>query len=79
MLSGVADVSADVRAQIRRYRQLRYDRLENQLLEVQNNASLKSGARGMQARKELIAFEKEVAESLEMYEGPLFNRLSTVE
>lgn len=79
MLSGVADVSGDVRAQIRRYRQLRYNRLENQLLEVQNNASLKSGSRGMQARKELIAFEKEVAESLEMYEEPLLSRLSTVE
>lgn len=66
--SGAADDKEDERTQIRRYRQLRHDRLKNQLLEVQNNASLRSGARGMQARKELIEFEKEVAESQEMYD-----------
>ncbi|MCJ1422654.1 hypothetical protein MMC29_000534 [Sticta canariensis] len=66
VLSGGDDESGNVRGQLRRYRQLRYDRLKNQLLGVQNNASLKSGARGMQARKELIAFEKELAESQEM-------------
>ncbi|MCJ1267598.1 hypothetical protein MMC22_007483 [Lobaria immixta] len=66
ILSSGADDKEDERAQIRRYRQLRHNRLRIQLLEVQNNASLKSGARGIQARKELIEFEKEVAESQEM-------------
>lgn len=68
VLSSGPDDKEDERAQIRRYRQLRHNRLRTQLLEVQNNASLKSGARGMQARKELIEFEKEVAESQEMYD-----------
>lgn len=78
MLSGGEDERGDVRGQLRRFRQLRYNRLKNKSLEIQNNASLKSGARGMQARKELIAFEKEVTESQEMY-GRLWYRLSTVE
>jgi hypothetical protein len=61
--------SEDTRAQIRQYRQLRHDRLQNQLLEVQNKAFQRSGARGLQARKDLLAFEKEVAKSKEMYES----------
>jgi hypothetical protein len=46
---------------------MRYNRLNRDLLEVQNNAYRRSGARGSQARKDLIAFEKEVAEATEMY------------
>ena len=57
----------DVRAQARRYRQVRHSRLVRELLEVQNSASLKSGARGLQARKELIAIEKKVEESKNAY------------
>ncbi|KFY29123.1 hypothetical protein V493_02529 [Pseudogymnoascus sp. VKM F-4281 (FW-2241)] len=58
----------DVIAQVRRYRQMRYNRLNRELLEVQNNAYRRSGARGSQARKDLIAFEKEVAEATEKLE-----------
>lgn len=46
---------------------MRYNRLNRELLEVQNNAYRRSGARGSQARKDLIAFEKEVAEATEKY------------
>lgn len=56
-------------AQIRSYRQLQYTRMEKKLAELQKNAALRSGARGSQARKELLAFEKEVAEAKKRYHG----------
>ncbi len=59
----------DVITQVKRYRQMRYNRLNRDLLEVQNNAYRRSGARGSQARKDLIAFEKEVAEATEKYDS----------
>lgn len=66
-LAGSEADREDVIAQVRRYRQMRYNRLNRDLLEVQNNAYRRSGARGSQARKDLIAFEKEVAEATEKY------------
>jgi hypothetical protein len=68
-LAGTDSDREDVIKQVRRYRQMRYNRLNRDLLEVQNNAYRRSGARGSQARKDLIAFEKEVAEATEKY-GP---------
>ncbi|OAF55762.2 hypothetical protein VC83_07757 [Pseudogymnoascus destructans] len=64
-LAGTDADREDVITQVRRYRQMRYNRLNRDLLEVQNNAYRRSGARGSQARKDLIAFEKEVAEATE--------------
>jgi len=49
--------------QLRAYRRLLYTRLQRQLAEAQKNAALRSGARGSQARKELIVFEKKVEEA----------------
>lgn len=49
---------------------MRHNRLQRELLLVQNNASLRSRERGLQARKELLAFEKKVEESRKLY-GPL--------
>lgn len=60
LLTGAPGKSDDASSHVRRYRQLKYDRLSKELLEVQNNAHRRSGARGLQARKDLIAFEKEV-------------------
>ncbi|KAK3997790.1 putative ABC ATPase [Cladorrhinum sp. PSN332] len=60
--------------QLRAYRRLLYTRLQRQLGEAQKNAALRSGARGSQARKELIAFEKKVEEArnrAESIEEPL--------
>lgn len=49
---------------------MQHNRLNRELLEVQNNASRRSGARGSQARKDLIAFEKEVVDATEKYGLP---------
>lgn len=49
-------------SQIRAYRALRYTEMQEQLSEIQKNASLRSGARGSQARKDLVAFEKLVVD-----------------
>lgn len=67
VLAGTDADREDAISQVQRYRQMRYNRLNRELLEVQNNAYRRSGARGSQARKDLIAFEKEVAEATEKY------------
>ncbi|KAJ4389997.1 hypothetical protein N0V93_007470 [Gnomoniopsis smithogilvyi] len=43
-------------------RRIRYDRMQKRLFVLDKMARLRSGARGMAARKELLAFEKELAE-----------------
>lgn len=53
----------DPLAPIRALRQIHLSRLRQQLVEVEKNARLRSGARGSQARKELLAFEKRVQEA----------------
>jgi ATPase subunit of ABC transporter with duplicated ATPase domains len=50
-------------APVHAIRQVRHEKLKKQLFEKDKDARLRSGARGMQARKALIAFEKTVAES----------------
>ncbi|KAE9362680.1 P-loop containing nucleoside triphosphate hydrolase protein [Stipitochalara longipes BDJ] len=52
-------------APIRALRQVHNDRLKRELFEKDKDARLRSGTRGMAARKALIAFEKLVAESAE--------------
>lgn len=47
-------------------REIRHEQLENQLFLAQKNASLKSGARGIQARKDLKAVEGKVQASKEL-------------
>ncbi|KAK6853364.1 hypothetical protein PG995_010176 [Apiospora arundinis] len=53
--------SADPYGSIRGLRQLRYQRLQRELFLKDKDARLRSGARGLQARKALISKEKEVA------------------
>lgn len=63
---------------LRALRQILHQRLRKQLLEYDKDASLRSGNRGIAARKVLIAFEKKVAESAKRYvwvEDPLKNNL----
>lgn len=50
-------------APLRAFRQVHHDRLKKELFEKDKDARLRSGTRGMAARKALIAFEKLVAES----------------
>ncbi|KAL4909924.1 hypothetical protein BDW74DRAFT_45813 [Aspergillus multicolor] len=53
---------------VRGIRRLRRDDIEKQLFHAQRNASLKSGARGLQARKELKAVESKLQASKELLE-----------
>jgi hypothetical protein len=55
-------------APLRTLRQVHHDRLKKDLFELDKDARLRSGTRGMAARKALIAFEKKVAESAERSE-----------
>lgn len=48
---------------VRALRSVRHERMQKRLFVLDKMARLRSGARGMAARKELIAFEKEIAES----------------
>ncbi|PQE24250.1 ABC transporter protein [Rutstroemia sp. NJR-2017a BVV2] len=50
---------------VRAFRQVKHGRLKKELFEKDKDARLRSGTRGMAARKALIAFEKIVAESEE--------------
>ena len=50
---------------LRALRQVKHERLKKELFEHDKDARLRSGTRGMAARKALIAFEKIVAESTE--------------
>ena len=65
--SGQAESNDESWAQIRAYRQLLYNRMQRQLAKLRENAALRSGARGSQARKELLAFEKRVEEAKDRY------------
>lgn len=51
-------------AAVKALRKVKHERLQKQLFVIDKNARLRSGARGSQARKDLIAFEKVVAESV---------------
>ena len=57
--------------QIHAYRQLKYARMLRELAVMRKNAELKSGSRGFQARKELLAFEKVVEDAKKKYASDL--------
>ncbi|CZR65733.1 related to positive effector protein GCN20 [Phialocephala subalpina] len=50
---------------LRAFRQVHHDRMKKELFELDKDARLRSGTRGMAARKALIAFEKKIAEFAE--------------
>ena len=52
---------------LRAFRQVQHERLKKELFEHDKDARLRSGARGLAARKALVAFEKKFAESVERH------------
>jgi ATPase subunit of ABC transporter with duplicated ATPase domains len=69
-LSDGVDAS-DPHAPVRALRGLKHERLQKRLFILDKDARLRSGARGLQARKALKTFEKVVAESNTLLEQPL--------
>ncbi|KAI9902769.1 hypothetical protein N3K66_002121 [Trichothecium roseum] len=69
LLSGGVDAS-DPYAPVRALRTLKHDRLKKRLFLLDKDARLRSGARGLRARKALVAFEKVVAESEALMRQP---------
>lgn len=67
MLSKAFDEQSDSLAPVWAYRQLKLERLKRKLFQAERTARLRSGARGYDARKELIVVEKEVAEAEALY------------
>lgn len=65
ILSKAVDNQEDALTPIRAMRQVQHERLKRELFEKDKDARLRSGTRGMAARKALIAFEKTVADSEE--------------
>lgn len=51
---------------LRAVRKLKYERMQKKLFVLDKDASLRSGARGLQARKALVEFEKEVEKAEKM-------------
>ncbi|GAB0146406.1 hypothetical protein EsHS_00006808 [Epichloe bromicola] len=68
-LSDGVDAS-DSYSPVRALRSLKHERLQKRLFRLEKDARLRSGARGMHARKALVAFEKVVAESDAMINQP---------
>ncbi|OAA81153.1 ABC transporter-like protein [Akanthomyces lecanii RCEF 1005] len=62
--------STDPFAPVRAVRNLKHDRLQKRHFLLDKDARLRSGARGMAARKALVAIEKAVAESQEQVDQP---------
>ncbi|XWW95443.1 hypothetical protein V2A60_003402 [Cordyceps javanica] len=62
--------STDPFAPVRAVRNLKHDRLQKRHFMLDKDARLRSGARGMAARKALVAIEKVVAESQEQVDQP---------
>ncbi|KAK0111755.1 hypothetical protein ONS95_002090 [Cadophora gregata] len=65
ILSKAIDTPESALSPLRAFRRVQHDRLKKELFEHDKDARLRSGTRGMAARKALIAFEKKVAESEE--------------
>ncbi|KAM5348157.1 hypothetical protein ACJ41O_007981 [Fusarium nematophilum] len=62
--------ASDPFAPVRALRGLKHQKHQQRLFRLDKDARLRSGARGMQARKVLVAFEKIVAESAALVEQP---------
>ncbi|KAK9385877.1 P-loop containing nucleoside triphosphate hydrolase protein [Lipomyces mesembrius] len=63
LLSHALNDTTDSLSVVRVMRQIRHDRLLKEFSYVEKMARLRSGSRGLQARKELVAMEKKVSES----------------
>lgn len=67
VLSKALEETEDPLEPVRAIRQLRHEQLGKQLFLAQKNASLRSGSRGLQARKELKSLENKVTASEELF------------
>lgn len=67
VLQPAVDNPQNAFSSLRALRQVQHGRLQRQLFEDDKNATLRSGARGWNARKVLIASEKAVAASAKRY------------
>jgi hypothetical protein len=65
VISKAVDEQDNPYASLRALRQVQHERMRKELFEHDKDARLRSGTRGMAARKALIAFEKKFAESKE--------------
>lgn len=65
VLSQALEDHEDPLAPVKAIRQLRHEACHHQLFLAQKNASLRSGARGLQARKDLKTAENRLEESTE--------------
>lgn len=68
VLSKAFDEQSDTLGPVRAYRRLKHERLQRKLFQAERTARLRSGARGYDARKELIAVEKEVSDAEALYD-----------
>ncbi|KAL2148498.1 hypothetical protein VTH82DRAFT_2052 [Thermothelomyces myriococcoides] len=62
--------SSDAYGALRALRKLRHQRMQKRLFVLDKDARLRSGARGLQARKALVEHEKAVAQSAALNEQP---------
>ncbi|KAL2190158.1 P-loop containing nucleoside triphosphate hydrolase protein [Thermothelomyces heterothallicus CBS 203.75] len=62
--------SADAYGALRALRKLRHQRMQKRLFVLDKDARLRSGARGLQARRALVEHEKAVAQSAALNEQP---------
>ncbi|KAK3319337.1 putative transporter protein [Apodospora peruviana] len=69
-LSEGVDNTEDPYAALRALRRVRHERMQKRLFILDKDARLRSGARGLQARKALVEYEKAVAESAAQKEQP---------
>ncbi|KAK9322524.1 P-loop containing nucleoside triphosphate hydrolase protein [Lipomyces orientalis] len=63
LLSHALNDTTDALSVVRAMRHIRHNRILNEFSYAEKMARLRSGARGLQARKELVAMEKKVSES----------------
>ena len=65
VLTAAVEGQSSPLAPLRAFRKLHHDRMRKELFILDKDARLRSGTRGMAARKALTAFEKKIAESAE--------------
>jgi ATP-binding cassette, subfamily F, member 3 len=71
VLSTALDKADDPSAAVKAYRQIKYERAKRHLFIQQKIAERRSGARGKNARKDLIKAEEEVEAAKKLFVLPL--------
>ena len=71
MLSDGVNSSENPYNALRALRKVHHERMQKRLFILDKDARLRSGTRGLQARKALVEYEKAVAESAARFVSPL--------